>query len=137
MFALALLTLSLLSTPRCIARGHLPDPLCSPGDVETTSLAVICGRRASSRRHVDAAVKRRVLAEYGVPWLERASFEVDHVVPLCLGGSNAISNLWPQPIVDARVKDAAEVLAHREVCSGRTRVSVAQAAFAHDWRTVR
>jgi hypothetical protein len=23
-------------------------------------------------------------------------YEIDHLIPLCLGGSNVFSNLWPQ-----------------------------------------
>jgi hypothetical protein len=46
-------------------------------------------------RHVTAATKRQVFAEYGVD-PKSDKFEVDHLISLELGGSNAIGNLWPQ-----------------------------------------
>ena len=27
---------------------------------------------------------------------ERSEYKVDHFIPLCVGGSNEMSNLWPQ-----------------------------------------
>jgi hypothetical protein len=28
--------------------------------------------------------------------MERTTFKIDHLIPLCLGGSNDTDNLWPQ-----------------------------------------
>ena len=53
-------------------------------------------------RNVSSSKKRRVIAiydrEYGfhVGDMNRRDFKVDHYISLCMGGSNQISNLWPQ-----------------------------------------
>jgi hypothetical protein len=118
----------------CYANGALPDRQCTPGAVATTDLRVICQTSTESRRHVTEATKRAVLAEYGVAWEDRRTVEIDHLVPLALGGSNSRENLWPQPIEDAEQKDRVENKVHRDVCAGRVSVEAAQRRFMEDWR---
>ena len=33
---------------------------------------------------------------YSISSLPRADFKIDHLIPLCAGGSNDVENLWPQ-----------------------------------------
>jgi hypothetical protein len=33
---------------------------------------------------------------YHIMTLDRVDFKIDHLIPLCAGGSNDITNLWPQ-----------------------------------------
>ncbi|MEK7689610.1 MAG: HNH endonuclease signature motif containing protein [Bdellovibrionota bacterium] len=53
-------------------------------------------------RHVSTSLKKRIIkiydAEFGfsIGKMDRAEFKIDHYIPLCMGGSNDISNLWPQ-----------------------------------------
>jgi hypothetical protein len=111
----------------------LPDPLCTPGAVGTRSIAVVCTTRTRDRRFVDGSIRRRVLESYGVPVSDSSQYEVDHLIPLELGGSNAVTNLWVEPIAEARHKDRLEDAAHAAVCSGRMRLEDAQRAFSTDW----
>jgi hypothetical protein len=48
-------------------------------------------------RHVTAAIKRQVFAEYfgRVPGMQ-GHYEIDHLISLELGGSNDPKNLWPE-----------------------------------------
>ena len=69
-------------------------------------------------------MKRQVCAPYGIAAARcnGRNFEIDHLIPLELGGSNEMSNLWPQPYrpqPDAREKDVLENYLYRQVCSGR------------------
>ena len=52
------------------------------------------------------------MARAGLPWSERNDFELDHVVPRCLDGSNDLSNLQLQTWPEAEAKDHREA----EVC---------------------
>lgn len=123
------------ASPRCTAT-ELPDPSCTSGAIDpSATLAVICGTSTETRRHVTTATKRAALAEYGVAWADRASVEVDHQIPLELGGANDISNLWAQPIAMARVKDVQENRSHALVCSGKASLEDEQKRFLTDWRT--
>ena len=38
-----------------------------------------------------------VLLRYGLPAGPHPDYEIDHLILLCLAGSDDFSNLWPQP----------------------------------------
>ena len=81
----------------------LPDPTMTPGAIDPlATLDVICNRTTKERRHVSAATKADVLAAYNIPAADSASYEIDHLIPLALGGANAAANLWPQPWARSR-----------------------------------
>lgn len=50
---------------------------------------------------------------------ERGQYKVDHFIPLCLGGSNDISNLWPQYFTVSEKTDALEPLACEVLAKGK------------------
>lgn len=54
----------------------------------------------------------------GVPWSERGSHTLDHIVPLCLGGGWEQSNLQVQTREEAALKDRVERYACRAYCKG-------------------
>jgi hypothetical protein len=74
-----------------------------------------------------------VYPAYHVP--DRDSGELDHLVSLELGGSNDITNLWPEVGPLPNPKDKVENALHRAVCDGRVRLAAAQRAIAINWRT--
>jgi|CZKU01.1.fsa_nt_gi hypothetical protein len=121
----------------CVARGPLPDPTCTPGAVMTTDLAVICGQSTQPRRNVPASVHREAFTDYGYAYPQaRGAFEVDHLIPLELGGDNIIANLWPEPAEPHpgfHEKDRVENYLHRQVCSGAMSLADAQRQIATDW----
>jgi hypothetical protein len=87
-------------------------------------------------RDVPAAVKRDAYAEYGRSKEKGKCCEVDHLIPLELGGSNRLKNLWPEPYDtewSAKVKDRLENRLHAMVCAGDIELSAAQKAIATDW----
>src|SRR5262249_10797862 len=62
--------------------------------------------------------------------------EVDHVISLELGGSNDVSNLFPESYsiqYGARIKDKLENYLHDLVCIHGLPIAVAQEEIATDW----
>jgi hypothetical protein len=123
------------------ARGVLPDRRCSPGAYDAgLTAAVVCSAsfRTGSIRHVSQATKEQVEREYGLPGkLYGRSIEIDHIVPLELGGSNVIANLYPEPGSGAHSyheKDILENRLHAMVCAEQIRLRDAQARIAANWR---
>jgi hypothetical protein len=67
------------------------------------------------------------------------TIEIDHIVPLELGGSNSIANLFPEPgrgAANYHFKDAAENRAKAWVCGGRLSLGAARRGFATNWETL-
>jgi hypothetical protein len=85
---------------------------------------------------VPTSEKQQVFAEYGIDWSLHSGYEVDHIVSLELGGSNDISNLFPESYsiqYGARTKDKLENDLHEQVCTHRLPLTVAQDEIATDW----
>ena len=101
--------------------------------------AAICSARfrTSSIRNVPQAEKFAVEREYGLaPAYYGRSIEIDHIVPLELGGSNADANLFPEPgarPAGYHVKDRLENRLHDLVCGGAIGLAVARRGIAADW----
>jgi hypothetical protein len=114
----------------------LPNLALSPGRAMTTNRRAICTPGYSSRvRDVPDSEKEAVYARYGIPHVPYAH-EVDHLVSLEIGGSNAIANLWPEPYAGrwgARTKDVLENRLHDLVCSGSLDLRKAQRQEARNW----
>lgn len=90
-------------------------------------------------RHVTASRKAEVFRRYGYDpkIVIRRNYEVDHLVPLELDGTNVLANLWPESYLTqpgARHKDVLENKLHRLVCQRKMDSIVAQMAIATDWR---
>ena len=123
----------------CRVHGGLPDRRCTPGArFSKVTRADVCRRGySSSVRHVTDATKDKVYAAYGMSTrFDGQDGEVDHLVSLELGGSNARSNLFPEaasPAPGSHEKDRLENALHREVCDGRTSLRRAQRLISRDW----
>lgn len=128
-------------TSGCTARGALQDSGCTPGDVlPGVSRERICqSGYASSVRNVTTSTKNMVYTEYGITHHTTGEYEVDHLVSLELGGSNDISNLWPEaasPRPGFHEKDKVENYLHAQVCSGAISLARAQLEIAGNWLDV-
>ena len=124
-------------------RTALPDRQCSPGAYYAhLTRAAICssGFHTGSIRDVPQSEKFAVEREYGLAaGYYGHSLEIDHIVPLELGGSNSIANLFPERGSgkdDYHFKDAAENRAKAWVCEGRLSLAAARRGFAADWETL-
>lgn len=132
----------------------LPDPRCTPGAVDVTvtqaNLATtICrpGGYSDSVRPPESLTepfKEAAVAAYGDVG-SLSQYELDHLVPLGLGGASSVANLWPEPDDHpspgfANSKDVVELDLHDLVCAavdGRPHLplAAAQTLVAEDWTT--
>lgn len=76
------------------------------------------------RDHLDPAVKEDVFREYrnngyGLNPSNRSQYKIDHLVPLCAGGSNQENNLWPQHMTIYSVTDPMESLGCEKLKLGK------------------
>ena len=79
-------------------------------------------------------VKLKLLQTAGQDPSSAGEYELDHIVPLALGGHpRALDNLQLQPWPEARRKDRLEVKLQCLVCSGQVSLGEAQTAIATDW----
>jgi hypothetical protein len=123
----------------CQVHGGLPDKRCTPGArfSRVTRRQVCRPGYAKSVRNVSAATKDRIYTAYGMSdHFDGRDGEVDHLVSLELGGSNARSNLFPEaagPRPGSHEKDRLENALHTEVCDGGITLKRAQRLIARDW----
>ena len=130
---------------RCSYRDHgqLPDPRCTPGSVDPAVTqadirSTICKKGWTATVRPPESQTERFKYDvaypaYGTPQSERT--ELDHLVPLELGGSNDATNLWPEYPPTPNPKDKVEDALNAAVCDGRVKLAAAQAAIAADWLT--
>jgi hypothetical protein len=111
----------------------------TPGAVfeRVTADQVCVAGYSSGVRDVSSGERSQVYAEYGIVDMPGAD-EVDHYIPLELGGSNDIANLWPEPYATpgAHEKDRVENYLHSQVCSGALALGDAQQMIVGDWYAV-
>jgi hypothetical protein len=130
----------------------IPDPSCTPGAINpTVTLDVLRRpdfRTACVRDQATSHKEKMIVYEwYGLPhpaqnWGDNQSCEMDHVIPLELGGADTLDNIWPQcgPAggqEDARyfrLKDIVENFLTWSVKSDLLDLAAAQRGIATDWK---
>ena len=124
----------------CHVHGSLEDRGCTPGALDpavtqATISSTICrpGGYTDSVRPPESytePLKYREMAAYGFGGQSAGNFELDHLIPLELGGAPADPrNLWPEPHGSKRgayQKDTVENQLHDQACGGQTSLAQAQ-----------
>ncbi len=129
-------------TNNCAVAGPLPDHGCTPGTIFANATPeIICVSGYTKKvRSVSTATKKRMYLAYGVSYPQpTGSYEVDHLIPLELGGSNETANLFPEaadPKPGFKEKDVVEDYLHDEVCAGHLDLHAAQIQIADNWVAV-
>jgi hypothetical protein len=123
--------------------GQLPDPHCTPGGIDpavtqaTIGTTICVSGYTSTVRPPESQTQAFKFDEaypaYGVA--SGTATELDHLVPLELGGDNDAANLWPEVPPTPNPKDSVENALHAAVCDGRVSLASAQRAIAQDWQT--
>jgi hypothetical protein len=130
-------------TGRCAYRdrGLLPDSRCTPGSIDPAVTqgnirSTIC--RYGWTRTVRPPEWQTEQFKYDVAYPAYGATgrtELDHLVPLELGGSNDATNLWPEKPPTPNPKDNVERALNRAVCDGTVTLAAAQAAISSNWTT--
>jgi hypothetical protein len=133
-----LFSLALALSPKSCKAQHplLPDLDLTPGVVRTQDAGQICAKsfRTKPYRKTTQAMKRHVCAAYHVKACPKAKkMEIDHLVPLELGGLDDERNLWVQFAPEFHYKDHLENYMKVQVCSGKISLPDAQHELMTDW----
>jgi hypothetical protein len=116
--------------------GPEPDRRCSPGAYYARlTKAALCspGFHSSKLQHLTAAAKRAVEVEYGLTGSSRSALTIDHIVPLELGGSNNVANLYPQRPPVHQLKQTLDSTLAARVCQGLISLGAARRQIAVNW----
>lgn len=100
-----------------------PDPKLTPGE----------GTNQIIPRNVPYSRKVTVYKAYNISLLKRLFYVIDHLIPLEIGGTNNLLNLWPQPRLEARLKDKDENFAARNLRENVWTYIEAQAWILDKW----
>ena len=114
----------------------LPRHRLTPGAHVRVGTGAIC--KAGYVARVPSASHRQRAAAFRRYHLRRFArgYKVDHLVPVQIGGSNAVANLWPQHYAapwGVRAKDRLDVMLRTLVCSGRLSLDSARRQAATNW----
>lgn len=89
-----------------------PDAYRYPEKIKYCNRDVSGGEKAQIFRNYDNL-------GYRTRSMDRQAFKIDHYIPLCAGGSNDESNLWPQHVSVYTITDKLEELVCIKMSEGR------------------
>jgi hypothetical protein len=119
-----------------IAMAQRPSNYKTPGATAKVKMDQLCAPDfAASLKPVSNWQRAEALGRYGLR-PDGFSGELDHLVPVSLGGSNDPDNLWPFAASGSFTFEAKQALAikvHDMVCAGKLSLKDAQDAFRKDW----
>jgi hypothetical protein len=123
---------------------QLQDPACTPGAIDTAvtqaniqSTICVTGYTTTVRPpdSITEPAKLQSMMAYSSPG-SASDYEYDHLVPLELGGSSDVRNLFPEAHAGGSyTKDGVESRLNHVVCSGQVSLAAAQQAIATNWTT--
>lgn len=120
---------------------YRPDRNLTPGHVAGNAFEDVCSSGYPERsRNVTFSTKKRVFDTYKTPIKDRAGdvSKIDHLVPLSIGGSNDVRNLWPHyykghPVWTVYKKSRLEVKLRKMVCNEKYDIIKAQLCVSSSW----
>ncbi len=105
-----------------------PDPKLTPGSLcDSPDTHRYPEQIAYCNRSVDSGTKAAIIKTYDeklgyrVGEMSRKDFKIDHYIPLCMGGSNHVTNLWPQHVSISQQTDMLEMYSCQKMSEGKLR----------------
>jgi hypothetical protein len=77
-----------------------------------------CDRAVERETKNEVFLAYRALG-YTLPSQDRIDYKIDHYIPLCMGGANQRTNLWPQHVTIYTQTDSLEQAICEKMASGR------------------
>ena len=110
----------------------------TPATIDSTICVAGYTARVRPPTHYTRGVKLKLLRDDGKPAADAPLYELDHVIPLALGGhprnaANLALQRWDGP-AGAKRKDRLERALQRLVCARRVGLRAAQASIYSDWQ---
>ncbi len=123
-----------------VAPAFADDLPINPVVTQETIVTTICvagwSKTVRPNARYTAAIKIKLIRELEIPEELLVDFELDHRIPLALGGAPTDErNLELQPWDEAGEKDRIETCLSRAVCAGTIRLDEARRRIWSDWRT--
>lgn len=95
-----------------------PGSLCTHPDAHRYPEKIpYCNRDVSSGEKW-AVINKYNAAGWRIEKRDRQNFKIDHLIPLCAGGSNEMNNLWPQHKSVYVITDEMEGIACQKMAEG-------------------
>lgn len=118
--------------PKAGAYPMGPNPAMTPGKTCTHPDSYRYPEHiAYCSRAVDTQLKQWIISEYDrrfgykIEQMDRQQFKIDHYIPLCMGGGNESSNLWPQYQSIFTITDPIEQQLCEAMAQGKMKQAVA------------
>ena len=116
--------------------GVLPDTTKTPGDtVPGIMLMDLCNPEFLSPQPVTIPTIKKVMLLYKIPPAVMNAYVYDQLIPVNLGGSADVKNVWPQTKIFADKKDRLELKLNWMVCNAKLSIKEARYIIKFDWLT--
>lgn len=138
--------ITLLFSTNCFSEDSLrPNKLLTPGMTRVVTKEEICNSSTKLVRKTTTQMKNTVYKEYNLKQKtdskctgpSNVCYEVDHLIPLGIGGADNVNNLWIQSYDNlkytAHDKDKLEFHLHNLICKNTISIEEAQSCIANDW----
>jgi hypothetical protein len=136
-FALIISFSLLAQAPAQIKPSYLPNLKLTPGATTKVKKDDLCGSwYETADSSIPISLKSKVFDLYGIRTEKSTPHNIDHLIPIGLGGSNSIENLWPQPLSgewNYNQKNRLERRLRKLVCKGELDLEKAQQEISSDW----
>jgi hypothetical protein len=114
-----------------------PNKVLTPGNLLTMDETFLCNPRTIDYYTINTSddIKQQIFKKYNIAYPPTKQYQIDRYIPIKLGGSNDIRNLWPQSIDYPGYveKDKAEDYLYKLMCNKKINITTAQQRIKTDW----
>jgi hypothetical protein len=127
-------------SPVVASRLVLPSKRLTPGAAyASATLGKVChASYVASIPSVSLALQKHVFDRYHIAGSAQSQYEIDRLISSGIGGSNALTNLWPLPLkgrYGAKAKAEVDRQLRAWLCSGGPTIAAVQHFEAANWYT--